>query len=872
MLLGALTWFACAPSERGGVEVAPAPWPWILSGCWSMDTGPRCTVGRNRTLTLWVGSETPPVVDAPGLGAVPWSTAEDGFRATFTVAEDAAVVVRSEAGPFTLVVDVDDEPEVVVQGRALARQGDTDAAIETLTAGAASPDVAVRIPAQFRLATLGGRSLAEVETAAEAAGAWWWASRAAMTRAYEHIVDDRDGVSALEALERARAYAEGPGQRLGFKLEYSLDYYEGRAYLSAGNHRAAMDAFRRIEQQSERIGNSVYAGQARQDLAESLLRLGEIAEALDRLGHEVAESVPGDDPCDRAVALNSYGWGLIQAREVGWTDEPSPADVLDEALVALGQTCGPRHHRGRHLAQVHLNRAIAALQDDDADEAAFHLGASRESPTVDEPWALVVDGRIHLARGEPRQALDRFEALEARAGDQFELQWLALRWQGIAHEALDETDAAIVDFERAQSFLFQQALLVPVYLGRRAYLRQRRDTAARLTRLLRSKGRFREAFDAHRRSRASFLGALHHVTRLQSPGVGVSRTFQAAIRDASAAEEQLAALPELWEVPLDQAEAVVARRAALEQEIVEARDRGFVALGLAVHPERRRPDDGEVLLGWFEESDGWVGYAETADGVVAAPLATRPDVATLLGPFTRQIGQAEVVTLLLPESLAHLDVHRAAFRGGPVLASVPVRYAVDVAGPDPTAGRAPLPPRALIISDPRQDLALARDRSHNVAQTLQTQGFLVEQRVGEAATRQAILNRLQAADWLHYSGHGQAGPVWDSKLLVADGTIGVSDVLAVSKTPRVAVINACSMADEADGGVAMATAMVVAGTERALAPTRAVSDRTAERLSERLYGELASGGSVSEAYAATVVSVAAAKADHEVWNYRLYRN
>ena len=875
MVVGVL--LSCVTAPPAEFEANPAPWEWDIDGCWAMDTGPECTVAPADSLTLWVGSEVAPTVDAPGIDTPTWEVAEDGFRATMTVSANGRWTIRTPKGALTLKVVTEPQPEVVARAMQLAGGGDMPSALAILEPAAASDDVDLKIAAGFRLATMGGMPMSTVEATAVDAEQWWWAARAALTSSYQHVVDDRDGIRALEAVARAREQASGPGRPLGFRLGYSLDYYEGRAFLTAGNHRSAMEALTRSKQQAERMGHTTWASHARQDVAESLIRLGETEDALALLRDEVEQLSSTDDPCYRAMTLNHYGWAMIQILE---TDHPepsvSPVTILEEALAQLEEECDvSAYDSSRHRAQIHLNLALAMLQKADPDSAAFHLEASREAAPIDEPWMTVAEGRILLARGEARRALQLFEELEQHTPDQLELQWLALRWQGIAHEALDETDAAILDLERAQAFLFRQALLVPVYFGRSAYLQQRRDTAARLSRLLRSRGRIREALDTHRRSRASFLGALHQVTRLQSEDLELSREFQQALRDAANAEQQLLELRQPWEVPLDEVEAEQQRRAEIERRIIQAQDRGFAALGLSIRPERRRPDPGELFLGWFEEGDGWVGYAEDARDIVATQVrgSGPPPLDVLVRPFASQIERAKVVTLLLPESLGRSNVHRAPLEGRPLLASVPVRYAIDLAGPglgkqSPTVHK----PRALVVSDPRLDLALAREGAGAVAETLQTRGFVVEHRVGKTATRQAILEQLDVSDWLHYSGHGRAGPVWKSQLLVADGTIGVSDVLAVANTPRIAVINACGMADEIDGGVAMATAMVVAGTERALAPTTAVSDHTAEQLSNTLYRELASDNSVSRAYAASVVAIAGSDPEHEIWNYRLIRN
>jgi len=861
-------WLACtgdSPVEHDVVSVVP-PWPWELSGCWTMDTGPRCVVGIDRPLTLWVGAEVAPELEPPELLASPWEVHAGGFLATLATSGDATVEVTSGRTRLVLHVEARDQPPVLVEARALASRGDVAAVLDTLEPALASEDVDLQIAAGFRLATLGERPMADVEERARAAGRWWWAAAAAMTSARDHLTDRRDGLRALGDLDRARNLARGPGRRLGFVLEHSLDYYEGRAYLALGNHRAAMAAFHRVEERADRVGHTIYASRARRDIAESLVRFGSVEEALGILRDEIEALAPVDDACERAMALNGYGWALVQARDAGWSNlEDSAADVLDDGLELLDGACSHEHRAADHRSQLHLNRALAALQDHDVDVAAYHLDRHRDSGASD-PWALVAEGRLHLARGEPRRALRAFEALERRAGDQLELQWFAHRGQGLAHASLDQRPAAIRELQRAQSLLFRQALLVPVYFGPTAYLRQRRDAAARLAQLLRESGHLEAAFDAHRRSRASFVGALHHFTRLQSGDATMSRAFQESTRAIAEAEAAMRSRREVWEIPLDELEEELQKRTELERRIARARDRGFAALGVPVDPERRRPRQGELLLGWFAEPDGWVGYAEDERGVAVSRRADPPSPDELFAPFGDAIRRADVITLLLPDELASVDVHRAGFEGRPLIASVPVRYGIDLAGPGRSAGTGAPQRRALVVGDPQLNLVLAREQVVDVADTLGVRGFQVEELLGPRATRRAVLERFDT-DWLHFSGHGKAGPAWQSGLVMSDGAITVSDVLAAARAPRIAVLNACVTAREPGGGLAVAAALVIAGTEEAVAPGAEVSDRIARLFSRRLYAELAAGSSLPRAYTSSLLDLASA--EPAVWTYRV---
>jgi hypothetical protein len=307
-----------------------------------------------------------------------------------------------------------------------------------------------------------------------------------------------------------------------------------------------------------------------------------------------------------------------------------------------------------------------------------------------------------------------------------------------------------------------------------------------------------------------------------------------------------------------------ARAASLEAAMTEALDAALAGLpgdcGDAA-TEPAPPAPGEVILVYHPTPRGLAGLAITAERAVGRELSKvrRGDdparlAEALLAPFDDVLEGASRVRLLPSGALAALDLHALPFRGAPLLAHAEVTYGVDrgeassLGGPPlipPTpAADLPRPPRALLLVDPRGNLASAAQEGDRVRAALVAAGWEVDELRHEAATREAVLGRLASGrfELLHYAGHaaflGASG--WQSRLLLAwGGSVGVVDLLGLPRAPRLVVLSACESAatDPRDQplGMNLANAFLAAGSELVIASERAVDDRVAEAIMARLY-------------------------------------
>ncbi|HHO52351.1 MAG TPA: CHAT domain-containing protein [Deltaproteobacteria bacterium] len=844
LALLACTTPAPTPDPAPTPEMAPETAPTVeIAGCSTMLEGPRCLVTPDATLTVWVDTDQAPI-SSPG---AQWQPAEGGFRATFQGDDlDHLEIVSTEGGPYHLEIAARERIDAILQATTLARGGDVEAARAILRGALDQLEGEPRARATWGLTTLGDRGwdLARVEAGAEASGQWWWAIRAALARADHALRDDRRSGGALAAIERAKRYVRGDP---GFRLRYSLAHYEGWARLTAADPRGALAAYAEAEASARRVDRQSLAEQARLAQADVMARSGRTAEALTLLEAHASGLEQEPDPCRRASGWNAYGWGLLVAAEAGSPGTTDPAIPLDRALSLLdGADCAPLHDPARYSAQIHLNRALAAIRAGDPLRAVHHLEASAEaSPELDEPWALEIQARIARAQGQHDRALQLSQRLEARAGDQLELAWMALRGQGLALEGLGRGVEALERHTEAQALLFRQGLLVPVHLGRGAYLDQRRSATAHLAQLYLDAGAPRRAFDAWRNHRAQYLAGLHQDYRLDGPIPGGWLEALDAFRSARAA---LDALPEGWSVPDDDRRRHQRQRDTLEAEARAALDRGLAALGIRVTTTRRRPAPGELLLGWYPEDDGWIGFAEDSDGIWTDRLdpGEEPTADRLIAPFAEPLQRASRITLLPHAELDPVDLHAAHLDARPLLAHAPVHYGLDLADrPLPQAS----PGRALVVVDPHGDLAGARAEGATVEATLRDQGWEVQSLIRDRATRAAFLEAVPGVELLHYSGHASSAPAWGSELGLADGALSVADVLALPRVPPVVILNACETGRQADpGSVGLAQAFLTAGTTVAIASGEPIPDRVAAEFSAELYAALGQGLGWSGAY------------------------
>lgn len=251
-----------------------------------------------------------------------------------------------------------------------------------------------------------------------------------------------------------------------------------------------------------------------------------------------------------------------------------------------------------------------------------------------------------------------------------------------------------------------------------------------------------------------------------------------------------------------------------------------------------RPPRGTALVVFHPLPEGWAVLAQKQDQIFGAvsPLPESPSnsqVRALFAPLDHILASADRLTIQAPRALSKLDLRPADYPG------LSISYALDLRGQGPR----PLPKiqRALVVST--GELRHLSAEVSSIVERLEARNVRVETLSGAEVTRSRLLEEMTdpSYDLLHFAGHAAPsdGDGWESKLLVADGFITSSDVLALRSVPPRIVLSACGSATPSGGedaeGLGLAQAFALVGASRIVASTDDVADSVAKETMDLLY-------------------------------------
>lgn len=683
--------------------------------------------------------------------------------------------------------------------------------------------------------------------------------------------------AVLDAAEADTAhYAEGRAR---------APYYRGVLAGETGNRRQALSLLREAEQTARRLGMGRLERNARAAVALELQELGRTRASLSILGdlenelEAAARSPTKTDPapsaCERVELANNRGWAALLANEAALARGEIPTEdarrPLDRALAIEG--CADAYVRAFALA----NLARLALSEGDLPTAEKRLAEARTR--VKEPrgteriaW-LDLEARILVARGRGKEALRILQdALTlARASMLRGPEWNLLVSRGEALASVGRTSDAVETLRAAEDVLDDTALRVPLGEGRSAFTGGRSKSARTLFGLLVAAGQLRDAARTAQRAQARVLAGAARALRIEelSPperarweeAVRAFRTARAAI-DAEAAED--------WKLPQDALRRAIATRADREAELRTALETALAVLEQhGVSPKVANASSAAAVPSGVLEVDiypdlhGFVAIAvddhEASTHRVPRPGETSLEnlAHALLDPLRAKLDARTTLKIRTYGAWRSVDVHALPWLDEPLIARIPIVYAV---GNDPTHRGAPPPsaPRStLVIGDPTSDLPNALLEARVVARALEQRDAgtdAVRILVGDTATSAAVMGALRGAQQLHYAGHaifaGEEG--WQSALpLSRNGRLTVGDILALAPAPRTVVLTGCE-AGRSNGdaeGLGLAQAFIVAGSDAVLAPVRSVADELAASMATALYREPPASGAALTASA-----------------------
>ena len=251
-----------------------------------------------------------------------------------------------------------------------------------------------------------------------------------------------------------------------------------------------------------------------------------------------------------------------------------------------------------------------------------------------------------------------------------------------------------------------------------------------------------------------------------------------------------------------------------------------------------------LILSWQGDSLRFVELAERAPGERWESFGER--VAQAAAPLLHAPAR---VLLHLHHSLATLPLDRSLSR----LLGAPVGFAVDAA---PVVAAAPCvgARRAVLVTNPQQNLWAASANGPLLQRRLRALGYRVDVLDGAAATRAAVVARLTdpCTALLHYDGHGQAAaraPIVgglrgsvatgsrdraaDALLLAGGELLTAAEVLELARVPQAVILNGCTTA--APEGLGLAQAFVLAGAEQVAASLEDIPADAAAAVSQHLF-------------------------------------
>lgn len=876
-LVGAALASGDAPPRDRSTPAAAPPLPVLVAGCGATRTGAVCEVAPAQpSLTAWVdaSSKTPVARCGPRVLPVVARPVDGGVQLTVGLAEVEL--------PCRLSLERVDEGGAVQAAWSMTLEG---AATHPTLAGAEKLRQAGKLDeAQAALgdpAALGpewrGRGLALQGRLAMARGQNEAAAASLRASIEAHRAGGRasDQVRDAQALtyllskqsrfvEARAALAEADAALPGYdEGRPHTSYYRALMARDTGAMRTALRELEAAERGATRLGLRALRDDVIQVTAYLLQSLGRSTEALRLVDKLSADLSTETDPCKRAAYAGSIANVLLLGGEQ--TELPRHTDRARQLLAGALEDF--RRCPRAVLEQVALvNLAWAevlggAFEGSEATLAEAVRRGAEGQPALTS-WVADLRGRAALGRGKPRDALRHFDHLAKVAASQptSDAAWRAAAGRGEALEALHRLADARASYAEAEELLVRLTSGVPLSGGRGSYLAGHERSARRLVDLLMRGGAASDALEVVRRARARALAFSRRMDRLEHlDAASRTRWDDALARHHRAAGAAAELSSTAWSVPassLHEREAEIAAQQRLAREALED---GLATLGEAPAATEVAPSRpaGEAILA-FHPSRGeryWV-FLSGDEGVraerVELPAEGSGTAAwgrALLGPFASELRAARSVRVLPYGRVNDVDVHALPFDGAPLIASRPVRYAMDLAPlPTPVADAVSgdargTKRRGLVVADPSSDLVHALAEGTEAAQRLAT--WEVTSLAQSGARRSDVLAALPRVDLLHFAGHGVFEGIagWESRLELADAPLSLGDVLALPDAPRWVVLSSCRTArtaSESNGvDLSLAHAFLVAGTSAVLAATRDVPDALGQRLASSLYGDAA---------------------------------
>lgn len=589
-------------------------------------------------------------------------------------------------------------------------------------------------------------------------------------------------------------------------LALLFDHYGSMLAMRRGHYSAAERRAAAAHRTARRLGHRSFEDLAASTRAEILVRTGRWARAREALD-QLAESSSRGSKCRRADLQSKLGFFRLLARLRDNVDLGDPQPVLRQALALHqpGAACASKareNHDRIKLGYAAMLAQTPELLTEQLDRIDPETLAGKFPSQYHELWAHAA-----LASGDAARAAQAIERMGTHLDPSFEpsAQWR--RHMIRADVAARRRD----DAGQEQAYRDAEAVLDALRPGvddtaiRDRWLTTYRRSAHALVELLVGQDRLDDAACVARHARRRALG------------------------------------------PLDRYE--------------------DTAAPLCERPWRHHDDEWVVLL-VPRPGRGWWMFSIEDRVVDIRSLSSLPGPTALdfWDPWSPALSAHGRVRLLVSEDAFGEPLHRLAWRGQPLARTHAVTYALDLV-PVPASersGGAPAATVAFADAVPLQSLGRYRDAVHTANERLRAAGWHSTWMAGPTLDRPTLIEQLGHTDLLHYFGHGTRTQVGTPKSpttgptepelapdvlgstalrLHDDSQLTVDDVLILGRSPRLVVLLGCQLG-HADlsgfgGGLNLAHAFLLAGSEQVLAAPDPLDAAAAAQLGRSLYDDLA---------------------------------
>lgn len=832
----ALTW-AC--SAAGSPEGEPLAVQW--SGCDAVVAGGCAVEGPGTpTLVAWVDDADPGlrIVDDRGGVHGPEALVDGGRRFRVPIVGDVTTLRMLDANGrsrWTLPI---------VRREPIPRDAEAPATIDEVEA-LPGPHRAQALRDGYSAAHAAGDATAAQRFAiashvvALAAGEWSTACGVAQAAAFsaQYLSGDSARAHAWLDITRwcdTRVPESGPGAA----------YYRGTVVAAEGHRIAALEQLYRAWRGAVRLDRDEAASFA-------LYYAGVLGEAgftiaAERLFEGLAAEVPPG--CTHAMLVLNFAW-LLQLR--GEAEGSSALLRRSGSLLeqGLAESAACASEAPLLAATFHINLAHGALLLDDTTRAALELDAiepSQLDPGLTR-WYQRLRAGLDLAQGRPQQARARLDAIVRPQDDgDHEAAWRDLVLAARVSHALGDHRAALEHDHAAESALDRGVASFAEGLAAGASLGMRPESSVRIVADALERADVDAAWCTMRRARRRpLLAAAAATWRMHADDDTVAARLLAH-------RGQLATLSR--DVPGTDRESVrirADRRAAMERAL--ASDLAALVPGLGDSldaPCGPAPAPGTVVLAFHPAArGGWTVFAATdrtiqTTWIEGTPAQYGPEELSsrVLTPFTALIAGAERLRVLPAGPWNAIDLHALPWGDAPLLATLPVTYALDLATPTTEARQDAT--ISFVDADPLRELAQHR------APLLAAQVRLAEQRRAlwsEPSGVEDVRDALADSDTWVFFGHaaaprdGQDVP-WQSSialLLPGEQRLDAFDVLtAPAGAPRHVALLGCGTGTVdpslPPGSITLPQALLIRGARSVVATGADVAPSDAIVIAQRL--------------------------------------